>query len=283
VGRNRRIAGAADLFECSSHDLVWVKACTEPRLAALEARQPALVICDHETGRLTSVPHILSVNPRLDMILVLKRFFERPSRPGVHPTAIVEQKAAIGKSARIGPHTYIGRDISIADHCEIGSGVRLEGRVRIGKRCTIKSNTVIGSQGFGFEFSETGRLIHFPHVGRIVIGDDVWIGACTTIETGTLGTTRLADGCKIDDLVQVGHNVVVGEDTMVMANTVLCGGAAIGRRCWIAPNSVVKEKVKVGDGVTVGLGAVVLRDVADGLTVAGVPARPLVRKPKVRR
>jgi UDP-3-O-[3-hydroxymyristoyl] glucosamine N-acyltransferase len=218
------------------------------------------------------------MNPRLDFIRVLKSYFEPPPKRGIHPTAIIGKKAVLGKSVLIGPYALIGSEAVIGDHSRVGSGVRIEGRVQIGKNCYIKPNSVIGCQGFGFEFSETSGLMHFPHIGRIVIGDDVWIGACTTIELGTLGTTHVADGCKIDDLVQVGHNVFVGECSMVMANTVICGGASIGKRCWIAPNSVIKEKVKLGDRVTVGLGAVVLRDVPEGLTVAGVPARPLPQK-----
>jgi UDP-3-O-[3-hydroxymyristoyl] glucosamine N-acyltransferase len=282
VGPSRRIAGVADLLECSSKDMVWVKAYSEERLAALEERQPALVICDNRTGNLTSVPHILSDRPRLDFILALKNFFKTEARRGIHPTAIIGKTTVLGESVFVGPYAEIGDEAVLGDHCHVGSGVRIEGRVRIGRDCYIKSNSVIGGQGFGFEFSQRGRLVHFPHVGDIAIGDNVWIGACTTIERGTLGTTRLADGCKIDDLVQVGHNVRVGEDSMVMANSVICGGAIIGRRCWIAPNSVIKEKVRIGDRVTVGLGAVVLRDVSEGLTVAGVPARPLRRKRTVR-
>ena len=280
AGRSRRITGVGELFECASGDVVWVKGFSQARLTALEERKPALAICDPVTGGLTSVPHIISTNPRLDFIRVLNAFFEAPRKTGIHPTAIIAKKATIGKRVDIGPYATIGGEAVIGDDSRIGSGVRIEGRVQIGKNCSIKPNSVIGCPGFGFEYSETSGMLHFPHVGRIVIGDDVWIGACTTIERGTLGATRLADGCKIDDLVQVGHNVLVGECSLVMANTVICGGATIGKRCWIAPNSVIKEKVHVGDRVTVGLGAVVLKDVSEGLTVAGVPARPLPKKAK---
>jgi UDP-3-O-[3-hydroxymyristoyl] glucosamine N-acyltransferase len=111
-----------------------------------------------------------------------------------------------------------------------------------------------------------------------VLEDGVWLGACTTIERATLGTTRLCANVKVDDLVQIGHNTTTGANTLIMANTVICGGAFIGRDCWIAPNSVIKQKVHIGNRVTVGLGAVVIRDVPDGVVVAGVPAKPLQGK-----
>lgn len=265
----------ADLAECGDGDIVWVKSFSPERLALLEERRPSLAICDPETSAKTTVPNIASDRPRLDFIRVVTRFFVPETKPAVHPTAIVDPTAALGERVSLGAYACIGPEVTLGDDCVIGSGVVIEGRVRLGKRCVIKANSVIGAPGFGFEYDESGRPFHFPHLGKVVLEDDVWIGACSTVERAALGTTRICARSKIDDLVQVGHNVTVGSDTLVCANSVTCGGAKIGRGCWLAPNSVIKEKVNVGDGVTVGLGAVVIRDIPDGLVVAGVPAKPL--------
>lgn len=278
-GQDLIVQKLSDLNECGHGDLVWVKSFTPERLAILEARQPALVICDKDTGERTTVPHIVSDKPRLDFIRIVNRFFARPKKAAeIHPTAIIEEGAILGKNASIGAYCRIGSQVSIGDDCIIHSGVAIEGKVQLGRHCVIKSNSVIGGDGFGFEYDEDGKPIHFPHYGRIEIGDDVWIGACSTVEIGALGATVITDGCKVDDLVQIGHNSFISKNTLIMANTIICGGAVIGEKCWIAPNSVVKEKIKVGNRVTIGLGSVVIRNVEDDLVVAGVPAAPL--KPK---
>ncbi|MGD0821267.1 MAG: DapH/DapD/GlmU-related protein [Desulfomonilia bacterium] len=274
-GEPNPIFKPANLSDCGPNDIVWVKSYTQERLILLEKRQPGLAICDMKTSEKTTVPTILSENPRLDFIRVLNHFYLEKREACIHPTAIIEKSATVGKDVTIGAYAYIGHDVLIGDGCNIGTGVVIEGKVCLGNRCVIKSNAALGGQGFGFEYDEYGNLIHFPHLGSIITEDDVWIGSCSTVEIGTLGATRIFRGSKIDDLVQVGHNVTVGRNTLIMANTVLCGGCSIGERCWIAPNSVIKEKVNIGDNVTVGLGSVVLRDVEDGVVVAGVPAKPL--------
>jgi UDP-3-O-[3-hydroxymyristoyl] glucosamine N-acyltransferase len=270
----------ADLNECASSDITWIKKFSLDRVEILESRRPGLVICDQETSQNTSVSNIISQNPRLDFIRVMNRFFLPPPKIGIHQTAIIEEGATLGSKISVGAYCCIGSGVTIGDNCLIHSGVAIEGKVHLGRQCVIKANSVIGGEGFGFEYDEDGNPIHFPHIGRIEIGDNVWIGACTTVEIGALGATVICNGCKIDDLVQVGHNVVVGKNTLIMANTVICGGAIIGEKCWIAPNSVIKEKIRVGNRVTIGLGSVVIRNIEDDIIVAGVPAAAL--KPKNR-
>ncbi|QWV91955.1 hypothetical protein KP004_12035 [Geomonas oryzisoli] len=274
-GADVPVVKPADLKECGGGDLVWVRSLTPERIAAVVKGNPALIICDQETAPHLSGSHIVSDNPRLDFIKVLTKFFLPRKTVGIHPTALVSPDARIGSDVIVGAYTRIEGGVEIGEGCEIGSGVVIEGNVSLGKRCRIKSNSVIGAQGFGFEYDDDGSPLHFPHLGRIVIEDDVWIGACSSVEIASLGATLIRQGSKIDDLVQVGHNVTIGRNTLVMANVVICGCAVIGERCWIAPNSVVKQKVIVGDRAVVGLGSVVLKDVQDGATVAGVPSRQI--------
>ena len=274
-GESLSIDGPATLKDCGPGHIVWTKHFSEQLVQRLETRRPALVICDDETSRKISIPYIRSDNPRLEFIKILNNFFKMPVDRLIHPTAIIKEGAKVGENVKIGAYVVIDKNIKVGNDCIIGPGVKLEGDITIGKGCVIKSNSALGGQGFGFEYDEKGNPIHFPHLGKIVLEDEVWIGSCSTVEIGTLGETRICTGSKIDDLVQVGHNVTVGSNTLIMAGSIICGGATIGEKCWIAPNSVIKEKVRIGNRVKVGLGAVVIRDIQDDLIVAGVPAKPL--------
>lgn len=278
VGADQYVRRPADLSDFGAGDLIWLKKYTPENAALINDRKPALVICDKTTAPNISVPHITSDNPRLDFIKVLNQYYLQPEEYGVHPTAIVHPDAVIGARVAIGPFARIGPGVKIGDDCVISGGVSLEGKTTLGRACRIKANSVVGAAGFGFERLDDGTPVHFPHIGGVELGDEVWLGACTTVERAGLGMTRLCDHVKVDDLVQIGHNTVTGENTLIMANVVLCGGVAIGRDCWIAPNTVIKQKVKIGNNVTVGLGSVVIRDLADGTVAAGVPAKPLPQK-----
>jgi len=134
---------------------------------------------------------------------------------------------------------------------------------------------VIGAEGFGFERDSRGQLHRFPHLGLVRIGDDVEVGARTCIDRGALGDTSIGPGTKIDDAVYIAHNVHIGRDCLIMAQTALCGSCVIGDRVEISPGAVVRDKVRIGDGARIGLGAVVVKDVVESTTVVGVPARPL--------
>ena len=158
-GASLAILRPADLQECGPGTLVWVKSFSESRLQLLEAGKPALAICDPETARKTGVPHVVSRKPRLDFIRALAEFFPPVFEPGIHRAAIVESGALVGRNVSIGAFSYVGKQVSIGDKCHIGSGVVLEGPVVLGNRCTIKSNSVLGGQGFGFEYDESGSAL----------------------------------------------------------------------------------------------------------------------------
>lgn len=278
-GKNLEIVKPADLFDCGPGDVVWCRSYSPERIEILNSNKPSLVLCEKQVADFLSIPYICCENPRLDFInTVSEFFFSHQIESGIHKTAIIHDNASIGKKTSIGPYTIIGSKVNIGKDCHIGSSVVINGEVIIGNNCNIKPNSVIGEPGFGFERDKDGKPIHFPHIGKIILGENVWIGSCSTIERATLGITRLGNNVKVDDLVQIGHNVEVMDNTLIMAGAIICGGAKIGKNCWIAPKSVIKEKVTIGNFVTVGLGTVVIRDVDDGLTVVGVPARSIKSK-----
>jgi UDP-3-O-[3-hydroxymyristoyl] glucosamine N-acyltransferase LpxD len=215
---------------------------------------------------------LISDRSRLDFaraLGVLERwsgFVWSDESPQVHPTARVGRNVVLGKGVRVGAGTVIQHNVVIGDE------------VIIGERCTIKSCAVIGEEGFGFERNSDGRAVRLPHLGGVVLGDDVEVGSLTTVCRGTLADTILRDGCKIDDHVHIAHNIDVGEDAFVIACAEVSGGVKIGRRAWIAPNASILNQLSVGDDSVVGLGAVVVRSVPDGAVVVGNPAKPIARE-----
>lgn len=145
-------------------------------------------------------------------------------------------------------------------------------RVIVDRTSYAHSTAVLGGEGFGHEW-DGRRWVPFPHVGGVVIEDDVTVGAHTCIDRGALGNTIIRRGARIDNLVHIAHNVMVGEYAVIVAHALICGSAVIGPRAWIGGGAIIKEGVTVGAGAVVGLGAVVTKDVPPGETWAGVPAR----------
>jgi len=235
------------------------------------------VVGDEFKGKLVCA-YVVSDAPRLDFLRILKEFYAFPRPAGIHETAVIHAEARIGNDVSIGSGCYIGPHVTIGDGSEIHHGVVIDGETRLGRRCVVKSNAVIGEEGFGFAFDEFGKPEHFPHIGKIDIADDVWIGACTTIERATIDVTLLDANVKVDDFVQIGHNCRVGRNTLVMAGSILCGGSVVMEGCWIAPNTLIREKVTIGANAYTGLGSVVISDVEKNTVVVGNPAKLLRRR-----
>lgn len=149
------------------------------------------------------------------------------------------------------------------------------GLVDIGKNFKVKPGAVIGSEGFGFENDENGVPVRRPHIGGVMIGDSVEVGANTCIDRGTLDDTVIGDNVKIDNLVHIAHNCEIGENTCVVAGSVVCGSTVIGRNCWIGANATLMQHITIGDNVTIGMGAVVVKDVPNNSVLAGFKAQPI--------
>jgi UDP-3-O-[3-hydroxymyristoyl] glucosamine N-acyltransferase len=257
------------------HALYFINRYDEKFIKIMNQYKNVLIICSQEYAGRFSVSHILCANPRLFFLRVVNRFFcrHRDIEPKISEHAVVHPEASIGELVSIGAFSVIGPEVCIGDGTVIGNNVSIDGAVSIGKGCVIKSGAVIGEAGFGFEYNEDGVPEHFPHIGGVVIGDYVNIGACTCIERATLAVTRVMDYVKVDDLVQIGHNSETGESTMIMAGSIVGGGTKVGAKCWIAPKTVLKEKIVVNDGAMTGFGSVVIKDVPTNAVVAGVPAK----------
>ncbi|HNX90580.1 MAG TPA: UDP-3-O-(3-hydroxymyristoyl)glucosamine N-acyltransferase [Candidatus Omnitrophota bacterium] len=269
----KKVASIGDLEEGA---LCFVRKFDERYVDALKKCGKCFVVCTDEYKGKINCSYVVSDDPGLDFSRAVKKFFYEQDKKGViNKKADIDKKASIGKGVGIGAYSVIGPEVKIGDDTVIHENVVIKGRVVIGKGCTIKSGAVIGEEGFGFEYDEFGSPEHFTHIGGIQIGDNVWIGAGSTIEIAHIDSTVIKDNVKIDDLVQVGHNCLLGKNSIVAAGTIICGAVTVGENCWVAPNCSIKEKLKIGDGSLVGLGSVVINDVQEKTVVAGNPAKIL--------
>lgn len=187
--------------------------------------------------------------------------------------AYIAKTAVIGKDCTILPGAYIGGETEIGDNCYIGAGTRLVGEVHIGNRVIIRENTVVGADGLSTDRDEEGRALTMPQFGGVVIEDDVQIGALTVICRGAIDNTVLKRGAKIDSSAFISHNVVVGEDTFIVGETIMFGSSSTGRQSFLSGNSTIRNGRHIGDKAMVGMGAVVVGDVGDGAVVKGNPAK----------
>jgi len=253
-----------------------------PALAQIRASGAAVMLCRPEVaqalGRRPAGKALIAVaNPRLAFARVLARFFAPPGLEGIHESAVIDACAALAPNVAVGPCATIGA-ARIGEGTVIHAGARIGSGVTLGRNVIVHAGAVIGADGFGYERDGAGRLVKLPQLGGVVIEDDVEIGANACIDRGTLGDTVIGEGTKIDDLAYVAHNVAIGKHVLVMARAVIAGSCRIADAAQIAPGAVVRDHVNVGAGATVGLGAVVIADVPEGATVAGVPAKALRRR-----
>lgn len=278
-GKELDINYFSELSNIKENTIVFAKKFSESFVDTLNQNPNVLAIVTKEYKDKIKCSYVISENPRLDFIRILSRFFvsENPNKGKIHPTAIIEKGAQIGKNVTIGANVYISSQTIIGDNTIIHPNVVIDNKVSIGENCEIKSGAVIGQSGFGFERDELGFPIYFPHLGEIMIGNYVNIGANTAIDRATIGKTIISDGVKVDNLVHIAHNDVIGENTIITAGVIFSGGVIVGKNAWIAPSVSIKEKTKIEDNAFIGLGAVVIKDVENGSVIIGNPGKKLIK------
>jgi UDP-3-O-[3-hydroxymyristoyl] glucosamine N-acyltransferase len=229
-------------------------------------------------------------DPALSICQVLRWFGPAPEQvpPGIHPTAVVApdavvEGACIGPLVTVGPRsvigpgtqlhagTRIGAEVQIGRDCVLWPNVVVRERVRIGDRVIIHPNATIGADGFGYLFRD-GKHVKIPQVGAVVIEDDVEIGANTCIDRARTGVTRIGRGTKIDNLVQIGHNVTIGEDCVIVAQCGISGSTSLGHHVVLAGQVGIIDHLRIGNGVQVAAKSGVARDIPDQAVFRGIPA-----------
>ena len=294
------IYGVKDIKGASSEDLSFCSLDdAEKAIMAISKSNAKVIICHQSlenlvyprSGKQQSL--IFVRNPRMAVMRIINEIYYSPTvykrkrtrqkdKIVIAPsTSIISDSATIGKNCSIGNFTKIGDKCIIGDNTVVGDGVIIEQNTRIGKNCIIQPGTVIGADGFAYErLEDTLELQRFPHIGGVVLGNNVEICSNCSIARGSLSDTIIGEGTKLDALVHVAHNVEIGRHAALTAGTIIGGSTRIGDMCWTGLNSTIKHKVKIGNKVIIGSGASVINDIDDEDIVAGVPARSI--KYKVR-
>jgi UDP-3-O-[3-hydroxymyristoyl] glucosamine N-acyltransferase len=286
------LSGVAAPERAGAHDLIYVEAA---KYAARASASQALCVIASDDADLPGKTVLRSKHPKLafaaaaallvepapiaigiDATAIVAPLAKIAPRVAIGPYAVIGEGVYIGEGTQIGAHAVVGAGCWIGDNCRIHPRVTFYAGVRVGHRVEIHAGAVIGADGFGYAFGE-GRYRKFPQVGIVEIGDDVEIGANTTIDRGSLGDTRIAEGVKLDNLVHVGHNVQIGAHTVIAAQTGISGSCVFGKNVVIGGQAGFGERCKLEDGVVIGGQSGVLggKTVRMGQTVWGTPARTL--------
>jgi len=289
-----RIHGVAGIREAGPGEITFL---ANPKYEEFLATTRASAAILPESPARVPLPALLTPHPYLAFVEALRIFDSGPPEPvapGCDPAARIDPAAEVAASASIGPNVVVGPGARIGERTVLMAGVYVGPGVRIGRDCFLYPNVVVrketelgdrvvvhagavlGDDGFGFAPDGTGYR-KIPQLGRVVIEDDVDIGANTTIDRATTGVTRIGRGSKIDNLVMIAHNVEVGEDTIICGQAGISGSTRIGRRVVLAGQVGLVGHISVGDGARVGAQGGVTRSVPPGESWSGYPARPHVK------
>lgn len=275
-GYDLEIDKPCSINQIANNSIIFIVHYQEEWINQINKFPDCLAIVNEQYAGKLNCSYLISEKPRLDFSNAVKEFFV----PEV-------DNRGIAQSAKIGVNVQFGQDVVVGEYCVIEDNVKLGDRTElcnyvvvkegteIGKDCLIKSNTVIGEKGFGFERDEEGKPIAMPHLGRVLIKDNVEIGALNTVVRATLDTTFIGNNVKTDDHVHIAHNVVIEDNCLITACAEISGRVHIGKGSWLGPNCSIIDGIKIGEGCYIGIGAVVTKSLPPNVVAAGSPARIL--------
>lgn len=270
------ITGVEPIDAASENDLSFCRFDDDKGMEWIKNSNAGFVFIPEKLGNVKtlkfSTTYVCVKHPRLALLKFIEKFWV-PEKNTIDQDFDVHPTAKIGRNVKIGKFCVIGAHVEIGDFCSIGNNTTIE-HAKIGQKCTIGSSVTIGGEGFGFE-DENGEVLNFPHLGGVIIGDEVSIGSSSCLDRASLGNTVIEDRVKIDNLVHIAHNVRVGRGSKIIAMSIIGGSSKIGQNSWIAPGASVRDWVDIGDHVIVGLGAVVTKDIPNNTAVVGNPAKPI--------
>jgi UDP-3-O-[3-hydroxymyristoyl] glucosamine N-acyltransferase len=283
------ITGAAGLDEARAGDISFL---ANPRYTAkVNSTQASAIYLAEGAPVERKMPILRAANPYLAYTRALRLFHPEPQFTSfIHETAVIDPSAEVAENVSIGagvvigprcriaagvrlhPNATIYEDVSIGGDSTIHSGAVIRERSQLGERVVIHNNVVVGCDGFGYAKDEAKHWLKIPQTGRVVIEDDVEIGAGTTIDRASVGESRIGRGTKIDNLVQIGHSCTVGEDTLLCAQVGLAGSSHIGSRVILAGQAGVAGHLTIGDDVVLTAKSATSHDVPAGKVISGIPA-----------
>ncbi len=269
---NLEITGINNLIDATESEITWISPKKINKNELLNNTKSKIVLINFFPEKNVEKQLIVTDNPRILYIEILNLLFEKRNIGIISTYSFVNEGAKISENVTIGNFTTIGiceigKNTIIGNNCNIGDNVI------IGDNVVIKSNTNIGFDGFGYERKKDKSFLKFPHLGKVIIGNNVDIGSNTCIDKGTLSNTIIGDGTKIDNLVHIAHNVEIGINTAVIANSMIAGGVKIGNNTWIGPSSSILEKVTIGNNSFIGIASLILKDVPSNEVWVGSPGR----------
>lgn len=281
INQFERVNAVSDAGENS---LVWISPRKQNPEAVISETKARIIICSLDTqveqGILKDKLLIKVENPKLVLIRILQKLYSPKIEYGIHPTASVHKEAKINEKVYIGPFTNIGKS-------EIDEGTIIHGNcfvfdnVKIGKNVSINAGSIIGSEGFGYELNEKNEYEKFIHIGGVEIHDNVDIGANTCVVRGALANTIIGEGTKIDNLVHIGHNAIIGKHCIITANNMVGGSVRIEDHSWLGPSSSTLNQLTLAKNSYAGLGSVITKNLPSGEVWAGNPAVPIVELKKL--
>ena len=276
------IDNIADAENVNETTLDWINPAKTNKQEIAESSKAKVILVDSSVVfslELQAQEKVLLVvdNPKLQLAKIGNHFFAEKTTPHIHPSAIIDLEAKIGKDVYVGPYTVIGKSV-IGEGCIIDSNVRIHNDVTLGKGCVVKSGAILGGEGFGYEKDKNGNLFRFPQIGGLIIGNNVEVGSNTTIDRGALSDTVIGDYTKINNLCHIAHNNKIGKNVIITGCVNISGSSIIEDKVWIAPNSSIRGWVTLGEGATIGMGSVVTKHIPAGETWVGNPARKLEKK-----
>lgn len=218
-------------------------------------------------------------NPRREYAIILQYILDQNKKHRKYKqlsnNVIIGENVKIGKNTYISPFVFIDHDVIIGDNCIIKAGVCISSNVKIGNHTVVKQNSVIGDQGFGIERGKDKIPIRIPHVGGVIIGENVEIGALDCIASGTIDPTIIDDYVMIDDNVMIAHNCQIRKGTMITGSVGIGGSVTVGENCWIGSNAILMDHVKIGKNCIIGICAAVMKSLKSNSIVLGNPADTL--------
>lgn len=271
------IDNLADVEHVNLTTLDWVNPSRANKQEIVEKSPARVMLVDNGVEYVPGKVLIYVKNPKQSLAIVGNEFFVEKTKPGIHPTAIVDKEAMIDPSATIGAYAVVGK-ASIGARTVVSPFVRVYDNVTIGEDCFVKEGAVIGGAGFGFETDEQGNRFRFPQIGGVRIGNHVEIGGNTCIDRGALSDTMLDDFAKVDNLCHIAHNAHIGKNAVVVACAEVSGSCSIGENTWVGPNACVRDQRHVGCNTMIGMGSVVVKNVGDNEVWAGNPAKEFGKK-----
>jgi UDP-3-O-[3-hydroxymyristoyl] glucosamine N-acyltransferase len=281
IGCNFEFSNISKLEDADNNSLIWISPAKDDYQSIIDKTAAKAIICSTKIEKSISVPQdksiILVENPRLVFLRICKDLYSPKIENGIHKSSILHPNAKISNNVHIGPNCYIG-DCIILDGSYIIGNCYIADKVQIGRNVIIGANCTIGLDGFGYQKNENNEWEKFPHLGGVIIEDNVEIGSNTCIDRGTLGNTLIRTGAKIDNLVHIAHNVEIGQDSMIIANSMIGGSTIIEKNVWVAPSVSIRDGIYVGKDAFIGLGAVVTKNIPENQIWIGNPAKELTKK-----